>query len=180
MNRISRVLISVWDKTGIVELAQFLNKHKIEIISTGGTKKTIEEHVKKYITPEKINEGIEKLRTNSEYDSAVTVSSYNSYSPHRARKINKDGLLEPFIPFDKFHDSTQIKADRNSLGNVWFADMGVSIVRPHCLINWQDGVLPQKWMGNKIFPIEQIGGFDIDYEYELPMVEKWLNTFGGY
>jgi len=132
------------------------------------------------ITPEKINEGIEKLRTNPEYDSAVTVSSYNSYSPHRARKINKDGLLEPFIPFDKFQDSTQIKADRNSLGNVWFADMGVSIVRPHCLINWQDGVLPQKWMGNKIYPIEQIAGFDIDYEYELPMVENWLNTFGGY
>ena len=132
------------------------------------------------ITSEKIKAGIEILRQNSDYDSAVTVSSYNSYSPHRARKINEDGMLEPFIPFEKFENSNQIRADRNSLGNVWFADMGVSIVRPECLTNWADGILPQKWMGKNIFPIEQESGFDIDYEYELPMVENWLKTFGGY
>lgn len=35
--KISRVLISVSDKTGIVEFAQGLNKHGVEILSTGGT-----------------------------------------------------------------------------------------------------------------------------------------------
>lgn len=132
------------------------------------------------ITAEKILEGIETLRSNPEYDSAVTVSSYNSYSPHRARKIGKDGLLKPFIPFEKFQEKKKIRAERSALGNVWFADMGVSIVRPHCLINWEEGLLPQKWMGNKIYPIKQEAGFDIDYEYELPMVENWLKKFGGY
>ena len=41
---IKRALISVWDKEGVVELAQFLTKNNIEIISTGGTKKTLEDN----------------------------------------------------------------------------------------------------------------------------------------
>jgi CMP-N-acetylneuraminic acid synthetase len=130
------------------------------------------------ITKEKILEGIKVLRANDKYDSAVTVSSYNSYSPHRARKIDENGLLQPFIPFEKFEEKNKIRAERSALGNVWFADMGVSIVRPHCLINWDKGLLPQKWMGNKIYPIKQEAGFDIDYEYELPMVQNWLKMFG--
>ena len=42
MNSIKRALISVWDKDGIVELAEFLINNKVEIISTGGTKKILE------------------------------------------------------------------------------------------------------------------------------------------
>ena len=33
MNNIKRALISVWNKEGLIELANFLVKHKIEIIS---------------------------------------------------------------------------------------------------------------------------------------------------
>ena len=39
--KINRVLISVFDKTGIVELAQSLNDHHVEILSTGGTAKAL-------------------------------------------------------------------------------------------------------------------------------------------
>jgi phosphoribosylaminoimidazolecarboxamide formyltransferase/IMP cyclohydrolase len=39
----SRALISVSDKTGIVELAKSLDKMGWEIISTGGTYKTLQE-----------------------------------------------------------------------------------------------------------------------------------------
>ena len=38
-----RALISVWDKTGLEDLAKFMVKQDIEIISTGGTKKFIED-----------------------------------------------------------------------------------------------------------------------------------------
>lgn len=38
-----RALLSVSDKTGLVELAKVLIDHQIELISTGGTKKTIQE-----------------------------------------------------------------------------------------------------------------------------------------
>ena len=44
------------------------------------------------------------LRNNSSYDSAVTVSCYNMWSPLRTRKIGKDGLLRPFVPFETFGD----------------------------------------------------------------------------
>jgi len=41
---IKRALLSVWDKEGILELAKFLDANNIEIISTGGTKKVLEEN----------------------------------------------------------------------------------------------------------------------------------------
>ena len=44
MNRIKTALISVWDKTGVIDLAKFLNENNIEIISTGGTKKMLEDN----------------------------------------------------------------------------------------------------------------------------------------
>jgi phosphoribosylaminoimidazolecarboxamide formyltransferase/IMP cyclohydrolase len=41
LQKISRCLISVSDKTGVVELARFLAKNGVEIISTGGTSKLL-------------------------------------------------------------------------------------------------------------------------------------------
>lgn len=41
MTKITRALISVSDKTGIIELARFLSSHDIEILSTGGTAKAL-------------------------------------------------------------------------------------------------------------------------------------------
>jgi phosphoribosylaminoimidazolecarboxamide formyltransferase/IMP cyclohydrolase len=41
MQKIRRALISVSDKTGIVEFAKFLSEYNVEIISTGGTSKTL-------------------------------------------------------------------------------------------------------------------------------------------
>jgi len=43
LKKISRALISVSDKTGIVELAKKLSDHKIEIVSTGGTARSLRE-----------------------------------------------------------------------------------------------------------------------------------------
>ena len=40
--KIKRALLSVWDKSGIVELGQFLANQNIEILSTGGTQKVLE------------------------------------------------------------------------------------------------------------------------------------------
>ncbi len=40
---VRRALISVSDKTGLIEFAKFLKKHKVEILSTGGTLKAMKE-----------------------------------------------------------------------------------------------------------------------------------------
>lgn len=130
------------------------------------------------ISVETISQGIRSLREHPEYDSAVTVSRYNMWSPLRARKIGDDGLLHPFVPFETFGDPKTLNCDRDSQGDVWFADMGVSIVRPRCLDNLDDGLLPQKWMGQRIYPLKQWGGLDVDYEWQMPQVEYWLKAHG--
>ena len=43
MTPISRALLSVTDKSGLLEFAQFLAAHKVEILSTGGTAKMLRE-----------------------------------------------------------------------------------------------------------------------------------------
>ena len=130
------------------------------------------------IKAETIDEGIEVLRNNPSYDSAVTVSCYNMWSPLRARRICEDGLLQPFVPLETFGDPRTFNCDRDSQGNVWFADMSVSIVRPHCLDSLNNGLLPHKWMGRKIYPIKQWGGCDVDFEWQIPGVEFWLQHEG--
>lgn len=130
------------------------------------------------ILPARIDQGIEVMRDNPDYDSAVTVSVYNMWSPVRARRIAGDGLLQPFIPFEKYMDGLTINCDRDAQGDVWFHDCGASVVRPRCLTDIKNGVLPQKWMGRRIYPIKQWGGLDIDYEWQMPQVEFWLEANG--
>jgi phosphoribosylaminoimidazolecarboxamide formyltransferase/IMP cyclohydrolase len=43
MRKIKRALISVWDKTGLIDFSRGLNKLGIEIIATGGTKKKLKD-----------------------------------------------------------------------------------------------------------------------------------------
>ncbi len=130
------------------------------------------------VSSELIDKGIKVLKEHPEYDSAVSVSCYNMWSPLRARKIGVDGLLHPFVPFETFGDPKTLNCDRDSQGDVWFADVSVSIVRPRCLENIEDGLLPQKWMGQKIYPLKQWGGCDVDYEWQIPQVEYWLRKHG--
>jgi len=130
------------------------------------------------ILAETIDEGVDVLRKDESLDSAVTVSCYNMWSPIRARKEGPDGLLQPFVPLTAFGELDAINCDRDSQGDIYFADMSVSIVRPRCLEDLNYGVLPQRWMGRKIYPIKQWGGLDIDYEWQVPGVEYWLKKHG--
>jgi hypothetical protein len=125
-----------------------------------------------------IDDGIEVLRSRPELDSAVTVSRYNMWSPLRARRENTEGLLSPFVPFESFGDPKTLNCDRDSQGDVWFADMSVSIVRPRNLERPEECLPPQRWMGKQIYPLKQWGGLDIDYEWQIPQAEYWLRKHG--
>lgn len=130
------------------------------------------------VTGELIDRGITALREHPTCDSAVTVSAYNMWSPLRARRLGADGLLQPFVPFEAFGDPRTLNCDRDSQGDAWFADMGLSVVRPHCLERLEDGLLPQRWMGRRIYAIKQWGGCDVDFEWQIPQVEFWLRAHG--
>ena len=124
-----------------------------------------------------INKGISFLRKNKKFDSAVSVSKYNMWSPLRARKLKKDGTLVPFVPFKTFGNPKTLNCDRDSQGDVLFADMGVSIVRPSCFAKMEENLLPQKWMGKKIAPIYSEAGFDLDYRWQLPSLKYWIQNY---
>lgn len=130
------------------------------------------------VSSELIDQGVEALRKDPAADSAVSVSRYNMWSPLRARKETTRGYLQPFVPFETFGDPKTLNCDRDSQGDVWFADMGLSIVRPRCLEDMSEGLLPQKWMGRNILPLKQWGGCDVDYEWQMPGVEFWLRKHG--
>lgn len=127
------------------------------------------------ITPGILDMGIQKLLDNPSLDSAVTVSQYNMWSPLRAKKIDSSGLLVPFVPSDLFAEAD---CDRDSQGDVFFADCSGFVVRPRCFDYEAMGEPPFKWIGKKVYPLKQWGGLDVDYEWQLPMVEFWLQAHG--
>ena len=128
------------------------------------------------VLPQTIDNGVEILRSKKMFDSAVTVSGYNMFSPIRARKIIEDGSLSPFVPFENFN--FKIDSNRQKQDVVYFHDCGVSVVRPKCIDHIDDGLLPQKWMGKKIYPLIQNGVLDVDVEQEMPLAEFWLRKNG--
>ena len=130
------------------------------------------------ITAELIDHGVETLRADPELDSAITVSQYNMWSPLRARRLTEEGILQPFVPFETFGDPATLSCDRDSQGDVWFYDSGVVVARPRALERMDEGLLPQKWMGRRIAPIYSWGGADIDYEWQIPVVDFWLRAHG--
>ena len=71
-----------------------------------------------------------------------------------------------------------MKINRQKKNLVYFHDCGVSVVRPDCIEKIQEGLLPQKWMGKKIYPLIQEGVLDVDFAYEIPIAENWLITNG--
>ena len=130
------------------------------------------------VTSKMIDSGIRFLNRNKNFDSAVSTSVYNMWSPLRARKLSKDGSLKPFVKFEYFGNPKTLNCDRDSQGDVYYADMSLSIVRPKCLEKLKDGLLPQKWMGKKIAPIKSYAGFDIDYDWQFPLLEHRLRING--
>ena len=147
------------------------NKKKIKlVVLLFANAPTINSHL--------IDKGISLLKKNKSFDSAVTTSVYNMWSPLRARKLTSNGSLKPFVKFEYFGNPKTLNCDRDSQGNVYFADMSLSVVKPKCLENLESGLLPQKWMGKKIMPIKSWGGCDVDYKWQIPGVEHWLISNG--
>lgn len=125
-----------------------------------------------FVLARHIDEGIEKLRQHPEVDSAATVSEYNMFSPARARTITGDGMIQNAIPSDYF--DSQVSCDRNSTGNIYYADAGTFICRPRCFEHLEEGMLPYRWMGRSSIAIMNEYGLDVDAPWQIPQVEYWL------
>ncbi|RQW00806.1 cytidylyltransferase [bacterium] len=130
------------------------------------------------IPPGRIDEGIEILRKDKTLDSAFTVCKFNMWSPLRARRLSKDNLIEPFVDLSLLGDESELSSIRGTDGDCYFVDLAVQILRRNCFTNMQEGALPFKWMGQRSYALENDYGFDIDYEWQIPVVEHWLKEHG--
>ncbi len=126
----------------------------------------------------RIDEAIELLRSNPDLDSAFTVCKFNMWAPLRARKVDADGLIQPYVDLEKLGDVRSMSSIRGGEGDCYFVDLAVQVLRPHCLRNWRDGQLPFRWMGHRSHALENDFGFDIDYEWQIPVIEHWLRDKG--
>lgn len=122
-----------------------------------------------------IDQGIEKLLDDGSIDSAVTVSKYNEYSPVRAKRIDAQGFIQPYIDIEIEGAS----CDRDTATPCYFCDCSAWILRRRC-IDIQNGILPFRWMGKKSIPLYQDGGLDIDHFYGIAHTIAWLEKYGGH
>ncbi len=134
------------------------------------------------ITYKMINQMIEILRENKEADSICTVSKYNMFSPYRMRTISDRGKqLHNFLADTwnkKVYEETT--CDRDSSGDYYIYDCSAAVVRPRCLENIEDGMPPQKWLGNKIIPYtkyREIPALDIDFYHQIFQIKMWLEKY---
>lgn len=123
------------------------------------------------IDVEKLNEAITFLKSNNEFDSAFSVVKYDMFSPTRARKLGADGQIEPFVSLDVFESVSSI---RDSQGSVYFCDLSIQCMKPVCFEEMDNGQLPFKWQGKSSKAIPVDFGFDIDADWQVPVIEYWL------
>ena len=121
-----------------------------------------------------IDSAIEALNSDPLADSAVTVTKLNMYSPLRARKRSNKGYLQPFVPFEVLGNPDTLSCDRDSQGDVYFADMSHSVSRSRAMDNIENGLLPQRWMGQNILPVYNSFGCDIDAPWQVDASVHWL------
>ena len=109
MNKIKKALISVFDKKNLKDLLKILTKHKIEIISSGGTYKEIQKlkfkclEVSEYTGSPEILDG--RVKTLHPKIHAGILSKRNNRSHSKDLKNNNfeeiDLVIVNFYPFEK-------------------------------------------------------------------------------
>jgi len=119
-----------------------------------------------------IDAAIDILDNNSHFSSVCTVSKYNMFHPSRMRIIHQDFLY----PYNELI-AKKSNCDRNSSGDVYIYDCCCAVVRPKCLENIENGMPPQRWLGNITYPIINNYGIDVDYPWQIGQVEYWIKNY---
>jgi len=122
-----------------------------------------------------LNEAIDTVTTNKEIDSCFSVAKYDMFSPARARKINDNGIIEPFVDLKHIEGVSSL---RDTQASSYFTDFSIQVMNPRCFDDIYNGPLPFKWQGHKSQAIITDYGFDIDAPWQIPVIEKWLINRG--
>ncbi|MBI4506628.1 MAG: cytidylyltransferase [Chloroflexi bacterium] len=130
------------------------------------------------IPPGLVDKGIEVLLDDSSLDSAFSVTKYNMWSPVRARRLDSGNLIQPYVDLDLLGGPERLSSIRGAEGDCYFVDLAVQVLRDRCFLEMDEGHLPFKWMGKRSHALISDYGFDIDYEWQIPVIEQWLREHG--
>ena len=119
----------------------------------------------------KLSQGIKILRDDNTLDSCFSVARYNMFSPTRAKVIDENNILSSAIDLNVFGDISSI---RSSQGDIYFADLTIQIMKPICFKDMYNGNPPLRWMGKKTYALKVDYGFDLDENWQIPVLEHWL------
>jgi len=124
--------------------------------------------------PDRMDKAIQILEERPELDSVFSVNEYNMFTPVRARVVGKDGISKPFCDLDQFGDISN--ANRDNCGDCYFADLTIQVTRSIWIENIWEGPAPIRWMGNNSYAMKGGFGFDVDAEWQWPVIEDWLRN----
>lgn len=122
-----------------------------------------------------LNASIIKLSNSEEVDSIFSVVKFDMFSPVRARKIDGEGQIFPAVDLDLLGNVSSL---RGSEGSTYFQDFSIQVIKEKCLRHLDKGKFPFKWQGSVSIAVETDFGFDIDTEWQIPVVEYWLKKRG--
>lgn len=114
-----------------------------------------------------IDEGIDFLEANPAYDSAVSTMKRREFSPARIFSLNNDNHLDRI-------DLARAPDD------VYFLDRRAMILRSGVVLGSTDeSDYFENLLGRNVHPlIQEEGVWDIDYIWQVPIVERWLRQNG--
>ena len=130
------------------------------------------------IPPGMVDQAVDALRAEPGLDSAFSVCKYNMWSPLRARRVDGTGRIQPFVDLGLLAEPDQQSSIRGSGGDCYFVDLAVQVLRARCLEDAMAGQPPFRWMGSNSLAMENDFGFDIDFEWQIPVAEYWLRSRG--
>ena len=129
------------------------------------------------VTSQLIDRAVTLLDENSAYDSVATVGAHNEYNPTHACFISGNQELVSFLSPPLSRGIADWSRDR--LGDIYFVDNCLRVIRREALFSGAGSSrLPYPWMGERTAPIVHQGGFDVDYDWQIPGVERWLRQQG--
>jgi D-3-phosphoglycerate dehydrogenase len=117
------------------------------------------------ITASLIDEGIEKLLADSSLDSLISVTLHEEHHPRYALSAKPDGLLTPILDRDNLSQTQKL---------AYFGNNDLVIVRPRNINRTVAKNFPIPFAGERVAPLIHEGYGDIDYPWQVPAVEQWL------
>ena len=121
------------------------------------------------ITEQIIDSCIDELLADETLSSVVPCHENSEYHPYRAKSLNKESLLEPFVSMEG-----NVSANRQDLPSAYFFDHSIWALRRSAVAG-KGGQKPWDCMGSRIKPFVTNGCFDVHSLEDIKKTEIWID-----